>query len=266
MNEYYKIAGIIVFISLLLSSPAVSDTGARLNVGLSHISYGDYNDYIDNDNEDLAVLNVELENLNWVPEVQGEIMYSPFPMITAGFGAGIIYGSADLSTDILGEFKHDVRVYPITVTAYFKPSLPLMPIKPYVYAGAGMYYSKLTFSVSMDELSSGWESTDLTKTGFGLHGGAGLEFSIMPLLSLQIGVQARWADIKGFEGTGTDLDGNETDVFLISDDEVEIPLAGGGTVTGPAYGPWTEDDKEKYDEGSLDLSGYGFIVGLKLSF
>ncbi|MCD6380000.1 autotransporter outer membrane beta-barrel domain-containing protein [bacterium] len=265
MKNWYRFVGIMVFISMVISAPAVSDTGVRLNVGLSHIAYGDYNDFIETVNKDLVPFGIELENLSWVPEVQGEVIYSPLPMMTVGFGVGMIYGSAELSSDLIGNFQHDVKAYPMTVTAYFKPSIPLMPVKPYVYAGAGMYYSKLTFSVNMDQLGAGWESTDLTKTGFGLHGGAGLEFSIAPMLSLQVGVQGRWAKIKGFKGTGTDIDGNKVDVFLISDDEVEVEIQG-STVTVPAYGPWDAVDKDKYDEGTLDLTGYGFIVGLKLSF
>ena len=204
MKNLYKFAGMIVLVSMVISSPAVSDTGVRLNVGLSNIAYGDFNDVVDLSNENSAVFG-EIENISWVPEIGGEIFYSPMPMFSVGVGVGMIKGSSDLSSVILGDFEHKINVYPMTVTAYFKPSLPLMPIKPYAYAGTGMYYSKLSFDYSGFRQDV-FQITDaeLTKLGFGFHAGGGLEFSIVPMLSLQIGVQGRWAKIKGFEGTGTD--------------------------------------------------------------
>jgi hypothetical protein len=249
---------------LALSSSSAAETGFRVNAGMTRISYDDYNDFADIVNEDLAVFGTELENLNWLPELQGEFLYSPLPLITFGAGAGMIFGKAELSSSLIGNLEYGVRSYPITMTGYFKPELPLMPVKPYAFCGIGMYYSKITCEFSTDIVEGIYESTDLSTWGFGIHGGAGLEFSILPMLSLEVGVRGRWADIKGFEGTGTDAAGNRVDVFLVADD-VEVEYQG-QTYQAAAFGPWSKEDQDRYQEGSRDITGYGFVLGLKLAF
>ncbi len=268
MKRCSKLAGIVVLISILISAPAISDTGVRVSVGLSHIGYGDFNDMVGPMNSDslLNTFNVKMANMNWIPEIQAEVFHSPLPLLTVGLGAGYMYGCAGLSDDLFGKLEHTVKVYPITVTGYFKPSLPLMPVKPYVYGGLGIYYSKLSFSYTgLWQQYSQQTSSELTKSGFGLHGGAGLEFSILPMISFQVGVQGRWAKIEGFEGTGTDLNGNSIDVFLVSDSEFEYQV-NSQTYVAPGYGACDIADRDKYDEGALDLTGYGFTIGLKFSF
>jgi len=274
MRSYSAIAVLTVLAVTLSGIPAGADTGVRVNAGLTHISYGDFNEFVDDVNYELEGYGIEMENLNWVPEIQGEVLYSPMPFFTVGLGAGMIFGSSDLSTTIGGfnlDFEHSIKAYPITVTGYFKPSIPLFPIKPYIYGGAGIYYSKMDFGTnlgdvfeSLDPEAVYFEQADMSATGFGLHGGAGLEFSIVPLLSLQVGIQARWADVSGFEGTGTTSGGDKRDVFLVSQD-VEVDV-GGETVESYNYGPMDSSVKDEYEEGSLNLTGYGFVVGLKLAF
>ncbi|MBD3178237.1 MAG: hypothetical protein GF417_00810, partial [Candidatus Latescibacteria bacterium] len=141
-----SVLGIILIIAG--AAPAAADTGVRVNAGLTHIGYGDFNDFVDDINYELNEYGIEMNNINWVPEIQGEVLYSPFPMFTVGLGAGIIFGSSDLNASIGGfslDFEHEIKVYPITVTGYFKPSMPMFPLKPYIYGGAGLYHSKMSF-------------------------------------------------------------------------------------------------------------------------
>lgn len=273
MRRSTAISGLLILF-LFSAAGAGADTGVRINAGLSHISYGDFNDFVDDTNYELEQYGIEMDNINWVPEIQGEVMYSPAPMFTLGLGAGMIFASSDLSTSIGGfglDFEHKIRVYPITVTGYFKPSVPMFPVKPYIYGGAGLYHSKMEFGTNLGDVFESvdpevvyFREADLSATGFGLHGGAGIEFAILPLLSLQVGIQARWADVSGFEGTGTTSGGENRDVFLVAQNlEAEI---GGETVEYYSYGPMDSSVKDQLDEGSLDLTGYGFVMGLKLAF
>ncbi len=71
----------------------------------------------------------------------------------------------------------------------------------------------MAYMGTCSDYSYEWE---LSKWGFGLHGGAGFEISILPKLSVDIGVKARWANFKGFEGTGPNPEapGEEIDVLF----------------------------------------------------
>jgi hypothetical protein len=255
-----KFTALMAAFSLVLCGNASSETGIRLNAGMSRVSYDDYNKFVDEVNKSLSSIGLELEKLHWLPEIQGEFIYSPLPLITVGAGAGMLFGKAELSSGLIGQMEYGVKTYPITVTGYFKPDLPLMPVKPYAFFGLGMYYSKINFELDQNFVQGVSESADMTTWGFGFHGGAGLEFSILPALSLELGVRARWAELKGFEGTGTDANGDPVDVFLVSD---EILYQGNYY---PAFGPLDVAEKDKYNEGALDLSGYGFSLGLKFAF
>jgi len=263
MRDGFKLSVVVALIAVLSSGTCGAETGFRVSAAMSRISFDDYNDMVDTINEDLSLFQAEAENLNWLPELRGEFLYSPLPLITVGAGAGILFGKAELATQVIGNYEYGVRSYPLTVTGYFKPDIPLMPVKPFAYLGVGAYYASIDvdFSYSAQGIE---ESADLSAWGFGFHGGAGLEFSILPLISLEVGLRGRWVDIDGFEGTGKLSDGTTTDVFLVSDTEkVDI---GGETVEYPVFGPQPVEDRDKYDEGSLNLTGYGISLGLKLAF
>ncbi len=263
MRDGFKLSVTIAIIVFLFSGAARADTGFRVSAAMSRISFDDYNDMVDTINEDLSLFQAEAENLNWLPELGGEFFYSPFPLVSVGAGAGMIFGGAELSTQGIGNYEYGVRSYPLTLTGYFKPDIPLMPVKPYAYLGVGAYYASIDFDFSYSEQGIK-ESADLSAWGFGFHGGAGLEFSILPLVSLEVGLRGRWVDIEGFEGTGKLSDGTTTEVFLISDTK-EVDF-GGERIEYPVFGPEPVENRDKYDEGSLNLSGYGILFGLKLAF
>lgn len=252
MRTVIKITAAAAVAALSLSGVARADTGLRLNIGMSHITYDDFNNYVDEVNKTLNTVGLELDHLNWLPEIQGEFIYSPLPLINIGVGAGVMMGKAELNSTNYGNIKHGIRVYPLTLTGYFKPDIPFMPVKPFVFGGLGVYYSKISCEFNFGSSQGINEETDLTASAFGVHAGAGLEFSILPLLSLEFAVRGRWVDIKGFEGEGVDANGDKVDVFLISE--------------GDMFGPGDVADKDQYREGSLGLTGYGFTLGLKLVF
>lgn len=264
MKKMLTVLAACVIILISTHSGAEADIEFRVTAGVDYISYGDFNNFVDDYNDligDVDTFNIisdELGNIHWTPEVNGEVRMSILPALSAGLSVGFLYGKSDFSYSEAGvsfSYEHKVTVYPIKATGYF--TLPTPSFKPYVYGGAGLYVSKLEFE---NYLSGGGEefgyTAELNKTGFGLHGGAGIRFSFTPIIGFDIGVMGRWADIKGFEGTATSTEGEEKDVFLAYQEEDDDVL----------YGPESVDEKDNYGEGSLDLSGYGFYVGLSVGF
>lgn len=255
----------VAFIALV-SASAQGGVGFRLKGGFSYIRYSDYNDFADHITDVVLPeqgIAGELGNIHWVPEFSGEVMVSLVPSFSVGVGAGMIYGKSDFSFGVVGSeftYEHTVKAYPITVTGYFNPPLPLGVMKPYVFGGAGMYYSRITFE---QMVTGGGQSVvfdaELTKWGFGLHGGVGFEFSIAPVVSIDVGFSGRWVRIEGYEGTATMTNGETVDM--------DIFLVGGEDEDGdPIFGPESVDEKDQWEEGSVDLSGFGFTIGVKLMF
>ncbi len=249
---------------MVCSGSAWATVEVRVTGGYTYISHGDYNDFADYANGLLEIDGVtedDFENIKWIPEFGAEVLISTMPWMKVGIGAGILFGSADLSLSEGGDWykwEHKVKAYPFTATGYFEPFVPEVPLKPYFFGGLGLYYSKLTLSENLgDSVDSYGYEAELTKWGFGLHGGAGLEFSLAPTVKLDIGLKGRWAELKGFEGTATDSNGEKVDVYL----------AGGKTSDGDSYfGVDSVDSDEDWEEGSVNLSGVGFTLTLKIGF
>jgi opacity protein-like surface antigen len=175
-------------------------------------------------------------------------------------GAGILYGKSSyvLQTGLGAySYEHTIRAFPLTATCYV--NLPEVPIaKPYVYLGGGAYATKLAFKESTSGgTTAGEASAELRKWGFGLHGGAGLSFDIVPKVQFELGLKWRWTNVKGFEGTRWNPDGTTTDVFLASYTDAD------GTVN---YAPEATADRGVFSEGSTDLSGVAFLLGFHVTF
>jgi opacity protein-like surface antigen len=231
----------------------------RLNAGLSRISYGQYNEMVDEMNREISSdpsISGEIDNFHWLPEFSGEALFSVSPTVRIGIGVGVISGKSSFSVEPLEVgFEHTVKAFPFTATAYVNPPVPFSFAKPYVFGGAGAYYSKLGFTVSSPVDTSAYDC-DLSAWGFGLHGGAGVEFSIAPKVSFSVEIRGRWAKLKGFEGTATRGDGATEDMYLAYYEESGII----------EYSPESVDKKDTYGEGTVDLSGFGVLLGLKVAF
>ena len=120
-----------------------------------------------------------------------------------------------------------------------------------------MYYSRIDFEFKLsDGVDTEGYDAELSTWGFGIHGGGGIEFSIAPTFSLDIGFKVRWADISGYEGTATNVGGETKEVFLVADTVNDVLM----------YGTESLDNKGEYDEGSVDLTGFTFYIGFKAGF
>jgi opacity protein-like surface antigen len=256
-------------VALLVCTTAVqAGFGFRVSGGYYRMGYGDYNDFVEVINNSIARLNQqlppemripdELDALHWVPEFTGEILYGFVPTFEVGLGVGIMYGKSKLSFSFQDEsflYEHRAKAYPIMLTGYWRP--PTTTIKPYLFGGLGMYSTTLEFEESVTEGTTREAYTaELSKWGFGLHGGGGISFNVAPMLAIDIEARFRWADIKGFEGTATSSDGEKLDVFL----------AKGYVDNMYVYGPESVDNKNEWEEGSFNLSGFGLFIALRASF
>ena len=252
---------VISAVAIVTTAAGVSEAGIgfRATGGFSHISYGDFNDWVDEANKSLAAGGAgEIDDIKWVPEFGGEFYYSIVPMFEVGVGAGIMMGNSEYSFmegDEFIEFEHKIKAFPINANFYFKPNVPFASMKPYLYAGGAMYYTKLDFALNLSD-EMGYDA-ELSAWGFGIHGGGGMEFSVLPSLSFDIGFKIRWASIDGFEGTATDLEGETRDVFLVGEKQAD-----GDWI----YGPEDAALKDDYDEGKVDLTGYTIYIGFKAGF
>jgi opacity protein-like surface antigen len=262
MKRLTGAAAFLAFVLLLAAHGASAGIGVRVSGGLSYVSYGDFNDAADYANEEglwASGATGEVGAIHWIPEFSGEVIVPVIPRLSVGVGGGIVFGKSSyvLRTGLGAySYEHTMKAYPVTATAYV--DLPMLPFaKPYVYLGGGAYRTKLTFEESTSGISTDEASAELQKWGFGLHGGAGLSFDIIPTVQFDLGLKWRWADVKGFEGTRRNPDGSSTDVFLASYRDTDGSLN---------FAPESMADKDVFGEGSVDLSGFSFMLGLTVSF
>ncbi len=271
MKRFTVLTGLVLLSMFVWPGNANAGFGIRVTGPATYISYNDFNDFVDAYNaEYLADSDYKYNNLKWVAEFGMEVMYDLIPTLDIGVGAGIIMGTSEYSVPVGLEswtLKHKIRSYPFTATAYFKPPWIWGPFKPIVYGGGGVYYNKAFFSSAymgtLKDYSYEWE---LTKWGFGLHGGVGFEISILPRLSVDVGIKGRWANFKGFEGTDP-ITGEDVIIATgIVEEEIGDPPE---IYIVPVYGPMTAEfisENEGLREGEVDLTGYSIVVGINVMF
>jgi opacity protein-like surface antigen len=256
-------AVLLGFALLLAANGASAAIGVRATGGLSYVSYGDFNDAAEYANKEglwASGATGEVGAIHWIPEFGGEVVVPLIARLSVGVGGGIVFGkSAYVLRTGLGSYsyEHTMKAYPVTATAYV--DLPALPFaRPYLYLGGGAYRASLTFEESTSGGSSAeTASADLRKWGFGFHAGAGLSFAIVPTVKFDIDLKWRRAVVKGFEGTRTNPDGGTTQVFLASYTDPD------GNVN---FAPESTADRDVFGEGSVDLSGFAFLLGLTVSF
>jgi opacity protein-like surface antigen len=234
------------------AAPAEAGFGLKVRGGYTYITYSDFNDWVDATNNEIPSGSPTLDNMKWVPEGAAEFTFPLMPSVSGAVGIGYLSGKADYSVSFGGDgfsYVHKVKSMPLTFNIYWDP--PMVSIKPFAFGGVGFYRTNLEFEYW---ITSGGEqdgySAELDKWGFGVQGGGGVSFGLMPTMSLDVGVQARWASISGFEGTAERSDGEKIDVYLANYDGY--------------FGPEQKGVGEP--EGTVDLSGFTFFVGLTFGF
>lgn len=246
------IALVTVMIVVAAAVPADAGLGIKIRGGYSYITYSDFNDWVDATNEEIPAGSPTIDNMNWMPEVSAEFTFPLVPTFSAGVGIGYLSGKSDYSVGVGGDsfsYVHKVKAMPVLLNVYWEP--PLVSINPFFYGGVGFYKTNLEFDYW---LTSGGDqngyNSEMDKWGFGLQAGGGIRIALIPTMSLDIGVQGRWADMEGFEGTATSSDGETVDVYLAKYDGY--------------FGP--EEKGATEPKGSVSLSGFTMFIGLSIGF
>ena len=75
-----KLITLAIALALTAASvPVEAGFGIKVKGGYSYISYGDYNDWVDNTNSSIPDGAPTYDNLHWMPEVSAEFMFPLFP-------------------------------------------------------------------------------------------------------------------------------------------------------------------------------------------
>jgi hypothetical protein len=262
MKSVWWVLAAVAVASVPVFGSASAGVGVRVNGGVSRISYGDFNAWVDNVNARMATETLAVgavDKIHWIPEFSGEFLYSFVPGLTVGVGAGMLSGKSTFDVGFADgsyRFEHSVRSYPFTATLY--GDLPTIPVgKPYVFGGGAAYYAKITFHETVTAgTEEEWYDADLTAWGFGVHGGAGLEIPIVPMVSADVGVTGRFVRMRRFSGNATGNEGARGEVFLAYYER-------GGVV---GYGPEPVSEKGAYGEGTVDFSGFALTMALHVTW
>jgi opacity protein-like surface antigen len=246
------VALLVLFAVTAAASPAEAGFGIKVRGGYSYISYGGWNAWADDFNGKIPSGIPTMDNINWLPEISAEFSFPILPTFSGAVGIGYVSGKSDFSYDAVGEslsFLHKVNAMPLVFNVYWEP--PLISVNPFLYGGVGFYRTSLEFDYW---LTSGGDrigySAELDKWGFGLQAGGGVSIPVAPAMSIDVGLQGRWADVSGFDGTATNQDDETVDVYLADYEGY--------------FGPEEKDAGEP--EGSVDLSGVMIFIGVSFGF
>ena len=272
------IVALVIVACLITLSPRDANAfiGLRLSGSYGYVNYKDFNEFAKYMNgtvfKDPTVrILAEMPEIHWMPETKLEFVFSLRQGLSSGIGVGYLRGSSEFNTVIRGGtidqqdlgYNHTIDSYPLTYTVYF--SLPTTTVSwavPMIYFGLGAYYTKASFDLTdVTATEDNSMTSELTDWGWGMHGGAGVEFELTPVITLDIEFFGRFAENKGVTGTMKDASGSEEDAYLMSD------LVDDKFIQGPNlyYGPWETDDRQ-YDEGTVTLTGFGFTFGIKVAW
>jgi opacity protein-like surface antigen len=261
----------------------------KLTGGVSSLAVGDWNTYMDRATRlerDLGSLlgnevQGQFEKIRTSPEIEGEFIVSFTPRFSIGVGVGLTWRKqgADSSrifiTSRVGkvDMTHETKIsaVPVTVCAHY--TFPLLPkVNAFVTAGLGYYYASWS-DIYSHRLIGTWEERveqSAQGQGFGIHGGAGVEYGIFSNMSIVVQASGRLAKINELKGeydyvnsggwadfyTGT-LHYYEQDFTFMGLDWYSIVKILKEPHTSPAY--------RNVRKASLDFSGFRLQLGLKIT-
>ena len=223
--------------------------------------------------------------------LNGEIVY----YFRKDMGIGLGFGYLELSKDGAVTYTADIisakerlqtrfNVIPITLNLHY-----LVPLSNAfrldLSAGVGGYLAKLDWNYQTDlslrlpddpsQVFNGSDTIEFESGlgfGFGLHGGAGLEYAFSPRLVVCLNLTGRLASVSGFNGSWTekgsgdfwDFSDSGTDAYLWSYDwgvnnttfsqlGIQKETPAGLTISNARH-------------ARLGLSGFSATVGIKIGF
>lgn len=213
----------------------------KLTGGYGTMATGDYNtigkDFEQNFNDYRSIYEMwygtsvsrieEFKKINMGVEFEGELTMDLGGTFRIGIGVGYIKRSKEneygLSITGLGNesvfMDPIITVVPVKLSLYFFPPVA-SSLNIYLCGGLGYYTGKIknTFRRSYIRYDEGlgvfyqyWENSEseLKDNALGFHGGAGLEFKLMPKIIFFMEGMARYCKLKDWKGDGnfSDSDG-----------------------------------------------------------
>ncbi len=263
--------------------PFLKRLGFRLDSGYSHLNVGDLNTWIESWNNSLA-LPEKFEKLHNGLGFDGEILLDITSKWAVAFSVEQIFmknKSYSIHVDSSNnEIKHnltnEVKAIPLKAGAYY--SIPFAnKIKFFLNAGVGYYFTQVYQDYHYHANNNYWVNwqKDMSSSGFGLHGGIGMEYKFKDFLSFFMECRGIYAKVDGFEGvrkyeSSSGYKYTEEGTFyiweqlenwsqVILNDETEESTY--RIMPGEPLSVWT---RRNIREFILDLSGVTFRVGIKL--
>lgn len=208
-------------------------------------------------------------------EVSADVVYH----ITSKFGVGIGFGYMNISQQSLLLFHEPnmfennqigtapkITAYPIRAGVFFQFPLHRL-VNLTLNSGASLYITRYSYS-----RATNWYPVDLINhkantTGFGFHGGMGLEINFHPRAALILEGLGRYSKISGFTGKSNirksvnppleyeDIEEYGTLYYLEKDGHPQLAIL----VQEPT-------GYETVRKATLDLSGFIFQAGIKVKF
>ena len=277
--------GVLLFFALGLAvpAPAQSRLGFKIGGGLAYVGGGDFNKGLQGMSDflyDVFTLAGVTASGGYKPvhlgfDLNGELIFQITPKMGIGLGAGYLSVSRlsemTLTTPTVTEKESwHPRASVIPITLNFHYSIPAgASLKFNIHAGVGYYMvglkdtQRLVFFVIEDR------EYDTSGSGFGAHGGIGLEIALSPNVGFTFDILGRFASISPIKGDGTAKAGGSTitetgATFWYAEENVGIL----GTYAMLYFDPDMPSGSDLFNvrEAKLDLSGFSAVAGFIFRF
>jgi len=281
---------------LLASAGFSQESSIKLSGGLGFATGGDLNKTIKGTSDlrrDFDGAAGELKPVNLGLNFDVEFIHHFTPSLGLGLGIGYFRASKEsgpLTSEIgipgiftLGSeysIKPMISAVPITLNVHYF-LLAGSKLGFDLHAGVGYYLTMLDFGGTdvlydsfFDQISEHWtEDTTFasTKGGLGFQAGIGFEFHVAASLAIVCDVFGRFASVSGFKGKYTYKESGDytwqesaSDYYFWSYDERfdGSPYAQFDFYTEKPEGEGITNAKQ----GSVDLTGFGITLGLRIKF
>lgn len=285
MKKAFAVLGVLALLALGLAVPASAQSrlGFKIGGGLAYLGGGDLNKGLQGMSDllgDIYTLGGVTVGGGYSPvhlgmDLAGEIIFQITPNMGIGLGAG--YFSASKASEMTlttptdsatMNWKPQAGVIPITLNFHY--SIPAGgSLKFNIHAGVGYYLATLKHTQHIILIFELDDEYDLSGSGFGAHGGVGLEIALSPNVGFTFDILGRFASLGPFKGDRTYSVGmgtnTETGGTLWYED---VTMGTLGTYPYLAYDADAPGGSgiSGVHEAKLDLSGFSAVAGFIFRF